>query len=263
MQKSKLDNAGRFDEFYHQFYQDRWNSLKDSFLNESSPVSLSPSLSKPYFLDRASIVAANCLPVKEGDLVLDMCAAPGGKSLVLALKLNGTGHLVSNDRSAARRIRLRNVISESLPENLRQNITVTGHDSTTWGLFEQDTYDCILLDAPCSSERHVIKDETALSQWSPSRPKRLAIQQYAMLSAAFTAVKPGGFILYSTCSICPMENQDVIAKLARKHSGEFEEITDIDDQGEKTEILDHGRIILPDTSANLGPLFFCLLRRTR
>lgn len=256
--KDKDDGKTKFENYYSLIYKDRWSSLKEALLKESTTVSLSDKLVTPYYMDEASIIAASQLPVKEGNHVLDMCAAPGGKTLVLALKLNGTGSLKSNDRSADRRGRLHKVIEDCLPQNFRQNITITGHDSTKWSLYEKDAYDCVLLDAPCSSERHVLNDEKALSIWSPNRPKTLAITQFAMLAAALDAVKVGGYILYSTCSINHVENEDIIAKLYSKRSGRFEEIP-LDDN--LSQQLEHGRIILPDVCENKGPLFFCLLRR--
>lgn len=258
--KAKENGKDKFESYYSEIYKDRWPVLKEAMLTQSTTVSLSDKLLTPYFMDKASIIAAGQLPVKENDSVLDMCAAPGGKTLVLALKLNGTGSLKSNDRSSDRRSRLHKVIESSLPQELRNNITITGHDSTKWSLYEKDVYDCILLDAPCSSERHVINDVKALSIWGLNRPKSLAITQFSMLAAALDAVKTGGYILYSTCSINPMENQDIITKLHKKREGRFEEIELYAENG-ISEKLEHGRIILPDTSDNLGPLFFCLIRR--
>lgn len=255
--KQKLPGAEKFELYYSDIYKDRWESLKTALLQESSPVLLSEKLDSPYFMDKASIEAASFLPVKHGDSVLDMCAAPGGKTLVLALKLEGTGSLVANDRSSARRNRLHNVISSCLSPDFSKNISITGHDSTKWGLYQKDTYDCILLDAPCSSERHVLQDQSALEQWGPNRPKTLAIQQYAMLTAALDASKIGGYILYSTCSVNPLEDELVVEKLCAKRSGRFEEIP-LDTDAER---LSHGYIYLPDKSNGIGPLYFCLLRR--
>lgn len=255
--REKLSGSQKFQSYYSEIYGGRWESLEKALLEDSSPISLSDELASPYYMDRASIRAASYLPVREGDDVLDMCAAPGGKTLVLALRLKGSGSLTSNDRSSQRRNRLHNVIETCLPRDYRDNITVTGHDSTKWGLYEQNRYDCILLDAPCSSERHVLKDGTALSQWGTSRPKTLAIQQFAMLAGALDAVKTGGYILYSTCSINPLENDMVIGKLFSKREGRFEEVmleTDAERQS-------HGYLYLPDRADGTGPLFFCLLRR--
>ncbi len=270
----------KFNSYYSALYGHRWPSLKEAMLCENNPVSLGEALETllmaslevpleapleaPYYMDKASILAASILPIKENNKVLDMCAAPGGKTLVLAMKLNGTGKLISNDRSAQRRTRLAKVINTCLSEKLRQNITITGHDSTTWSLYERNIYDCILLDAPCSSERHVLTDPLALSVWSPSRPKHLAIQQFAMLAAALDAVVDGGYILYSTCSINPIENELVIEKLSKKRKGLFEEVSIEDIAPEVANVSEkcpYGRIILPDFYSSCGPLYFCLLKK--
>ncbi len=262
--KENRTGSQRFEEYYSGIYAQRWSSLKSAFLEESKPVSLSDKLTEPYYMDKASILAANILPISENNTVLDMCAAPGGKTLTIALRLNGTGLLVSNDRSAARRNRLINVLDNCLPESLRSVVKVTGHDSTTWSLHEKDVYDSILLDAPCSSERHVINDQSALSIWSPNRPKMLSKQQFAMLCAALDALKSNGYVLYSTCSICPLENELVIDRLCKKRPGQFEEVDMLEahpELSELSEALDHGRIVLPDSQNGSGPLYFCLLRK--
>lgn len=262
--KEKLSSEERFEEYYRQIYGPRWDCLKEAMLKESSPISLPGDLAEPYYMDKASILAASILPISENSFVLDMCAAPGGKTLVLALKLNGTGSLISNDRSAARRNRLISVVNSCLKPSYRSVVKVTGHDSTTWSLYEKEVYDSILLDAPCSSERHVICDASALSQWSPNRPKQLSTQQFAMLAAAFDAAKDGGYILYSTCSINPVENQMVIEKLHKKRAGLFEEVNMIDinpSLSSESEDCGHGRIVLPDVQNGCGPLYFCLIRK--
>ena len=80
-----------FDDFYFDIYKDRWQGLKESFGKEKENVNLSEELRHPYFLDPASKMVASLLPVKKGDRVLDMCAAPGGKTLSIALRLSGEG----------------------------------------------------------------------------------------------------------------------------------------------------------------------------
>ena len=118
--------------------------------------------------------------------------------------------------------------------------------------------DAILLDAPCSSERHVIQSAQHLAMWSPSRPKRLAIEQYSLLASAFMALRKGGHLLYSTCSVNPQEDEAVVAKLFTRQNGLVEEIMLDDPRAEKRE---HGCIIMPDSSGGLGPLYYCLLRK--
>lgn len=256
--KTKEEGSVLFDAYYHSMYQDRWPLLRHALQQKREPIAFSQGLLKSYYLDEASLVAPRLLNVEHGDMVLDMCAAPGGKTLVLAGALQGTGRLVSNDRSSARRARLHQVIEGHLSESDRSNITVTGHDASRWSLYEQQLYDKVLLDAPCSSERHVLSDTKALQQWSKARPKHLSVMQFAMLASALEAVKIGGLILYSTCSINPMENQQVIEKLEKKRKGRFvlESIS-----LPQAEPLSYGCITLPDSASGKGPLYVCLIRR--
>ncbi|MBQ4501082.1 MAG: RsmB/NOP family class I SAM-dependent RNA methyltransferase [Spirochaetales bacterium] len=261
----KASGEERFEQYYGEIYGSRWPVLREALLKETNPVSLSEKLKEPYYMDKASILAASMLPISENNTVLDMCAAPGGKTLSIALRLNGNGKLISNDRSASRRNRLISVLDTCLSPELRAIVKVTGHDSTTWSLHEKDAYDRVLLDAPCSSERHVLTDKKALAIWSPNRPKQLAIQQFAMLAAALDAAKDDAYILYSTCSICPLENELIIEKLLRKRQGRFEEVDlkglhpELNDSAES---LSHGYIVLPDVQEGAGPLYFCLIRKT-
>ena len=97
-----------------------------------------------------------------------------------------------------------------------------------------------------------------MAMWSPSRPKRLAIEQYALLASAFMAVRPGGFILYSTCSVNIAEDEGVIAKLLKRRGDEAEIIpTEL----EMSEEREYGRMIMPDTADGMGPLYACLIRK--
>ena len=233
--------AAAFDEFYHNIYADRWQTLKKAMLEEKENISYSHNLLRPYFLDEASVLTAFLLPLEENYKVLDMCAAPGGKTLVIASRLDGRGTITANDRSKQRKARLDNVLDEHLD-----------------GLYEKDAYDAVLLDAPCSSERHVMESREHMAMWSANRPKRLAIEQYSLLASAFMAVKNGGYILYSTCSINRGEDEEVIEKLFRKKAGLVEEI---DVQVPFAEKRTHGSIILPDVSDGKGPMYFCLLRK--
>ena len=254
----KEDGATLFEKMYEGLYGSRWPELKRALLKESTPIPFYMASNTPYYMDEASIIAAQILPLKHGDIVLDMCSAPGGKALVLASRLKEDSSLICNDRSSSRRNRLHHVLDTHLEKNVRERISITSHDASKWALYEKDRYDAILLDAPCSSERHVVNNPLLLRQWSNTRPKRLAIQQFAMLCSALEAVKVGGYILYSTCSIQTIENEGVIDKLAKKRKGRYsiEPLPDV--IGEE---VSYGKIILPDTQNNLGPLYICLIRR--
>lgn len=256
MEKDRRKEA--FDTFYRSIWQERYDALREALLKEASPSEFRGNLQKSYYLDRASVLVASLLPLAEGDNVLDMCAAPGGKSLVLLSRAEGKITLTANDRSPDRKLRLDTVLREHTPSSWQQNIRTTCRDASLWGLHEKDAYDAILLDAPCSSERHVLQSEKHMAMWSPSRPKRLAIEQYALLASAFMAVRPGGFILYSTCSVNIAEDEGVIAKLLKRRGDEAEIIpTEL----EMSEEREYGRMIMPDTADGMGPLYACLIRK--
>lgn len=239
--------ASAFDRHFRGVYADRWDRLRTALEAPGRPEAHLEGLLKPYYLDGASVRAARALGVRPGDTVLDMCAAPGGKTLVLALALGGEGSLISNDRSNDRRGRLKRVVAEHLPPALAQAVTVTGYDATRWGLHEQGVYDRILLDAPCSSERHLVHSPTHLADWSPHRTKMLAQQGLALLCAALEALKPGGTLLYSTCSISPEENEGLLGRFATKRPGRF--------------VVLEQNLVLPDTSDGEGPLFWAKIQK--
>ncbi len=212
-----------------------------------------------YALDPASVLVAHALGVAPGERVLDLCAAPGGKSCILAEGLGASGALVANDRSAARRARLQRVLAEWLPGERLAQVRVTGHDGTRWGMHEPEAYERILLDAPCSSERHVLADPRARRQWSPARSRQLAQRQYALLAAAVDALKPGGTLVYATCALVRDENDGVVERTLRsKKRGQGLSVKRVEAPfGEPT---DHGTAILPDTTG-FGPMWFTRLEK--
>lgn len=210
-----------------------------------------------YVMDAASIFAAAALDVQPDDEVLDLCAAPGGKSLILAEALKGSGRLVCNEMSDRRRARLRAVLEDYLPASVQKQVTVTAHDGSKWCLYKQNEFDRILVDAPCSGERHLLEEASEMKLWSPARSKNLAVRQYALLASALAVVRPGGRIVYSTCSISPLENDAVVARLLKKRAGEVRVVSSQFEMGESTE---HGWHLLPDRTG-YGPIYFSVLER--
>ena len=214
-------------------------------------------LALAYAMDPASVIAACALPLDTASDVLDLCAAPGGKSLILAERAPAHARLVLNDRSPERRLRLKKVLLDHLPEHVRARISVTGLDGRSIGVRKPASFDAVLLDAPCSSEEHVLLDQTALSRWSSTRSERLSRDQYALLAAALLAVRPGGYVLYATCALSPLENDGVVGRLLERgrHAARTEPV--VAELGEATEL---GWQILPDRGG-CGPMYFSLLRR--
>ncbi|MCB7317906.1 RsmF rRNA methyltransferase first C-terminal domain-containing protein [Lacrimispora sp. 210928-DFI.3.58] len=167
-----------------------------------------------YYLQEASAMTpAAMLPVEPGDMVLDVCAAPGGKSTELAAKLKGEGMLVSNDISYSR--------ARALLKNLELtgagNICVTSEEpgklAKIWPLF----FDKILVDAPCSGEGMFRRDEDMIKDWEEHGPSYYAPIQREILRQAVSMLKPGGMLLYSTCTFSRMEDEENIEFLLSEY----------------------------------------------
>ena len=277
MKRSKqVSGAAAFEAYYSALFGDRWPTLREALLQETQPVAFSVCSGKPYYLDQASIYAAQALPPIDEGSYLDMCAAPGGKTLVLASGMGQEAHIQANELSRSRRARLLTVLAEHLPPDISTRIEVTGYDAATLPRYRQAYYDRILLDAPCSSERHVITDAKYLACWTPARVKMLAQRQWALLSAAFLLLKPGGFLVYATCALADAENDGVVQKLLKKygkeaavHNGAAAAPYAADTgtaAGNDTKLIASektlfGRRFLPDTCTGAGPLYFSLIEK--
>ena len=253
-----------FDSYYLKQYKETWEVLKSSLKEDKPLVNISEiikevSIKEPYYLDPASVQCALNLPVNKNSDILDMCAAPGGKALITALRLNGSGSLTLNDLSSNRIIRLKKVISEHLDTEVSSNISFSCKDATKIGIRTKNQYDCILLDAPCSSERHVINSPEELAKWSVKRPEIIFACQFSLLCSAYEAVKDRGFILYSTCSLNENENTGVIEKLIRRRKNHVR-IIETEDTLIKSVRLKYGNIILPHIHNFAGPMYYCLLQ---
>ncbi len=166
-----------------------------------------------YYIQEPSAMApAAVLPVEPGDRVLDLCAAPGGKSTELGAKLCGEGLLVSNDISNSRaRALLKNLELFGIP-----NICVTSETpkklADTFGMF----FDKILVDAPCSGEGMFRKDPDLVKSWVEHGPEYYAPIQREILFEAVRMLKPGGLLLYSTCTFARAEDEDTIDWILKK-----------------------------------------------
>jgi 16S rRNA C967 or C1407 C5-methylase (RsmB/RsmF family) len=296
-QKDRRSGAEQFEDYYSQLFGARWAALKKALLEEAVYVSYDAGGEERYFLDPASVLAAKSLPLAGAKNILDMCAAPGGKTLVIASTMDLNSRLDSNERSPDRKQRLDRVVHDSLPAERAALVRTSCSDGATWCTRQSECYDRILLDAPCSSERHVLCDPKYLSQWSPNRIKSLAMEQWALLSSAWRLLSPDGCLLYATCALSPKENDEVVARLFTKFDG-VESVwkdSSIEEIGFNTEFVVNrqpheaaahevaahevaaheaaahltlrpekttfGCHVLPDTSNGAGPLYFSLLHK--
>ncbi len=241
------------------------NLLSERFITEEAARKLSlqsPDKNQFYFLDLASLLPPLSLAPKPGERCLDMCAAPGGKTLVLANLMaphdGSEFDLIANEISIERRSRLIRVLKEQLPDKIFRQIKITAHDAAKWCLYQKDFYDKILLDAPCSGERYFILDSKEILVWTKKRSQNMGVRQFSLLASAFECLKCEGSVVYSTCSISPFENDEVIRKLLKKRKGRVEILTSKFPIGEATEF---GWQILPDFSSGFGPIYFSHIKR--
>lgn len=252
---------------YEGIFGDRFPVLLASLEGESNSVDFSEGLLRPYRMDRASVFAARCLALPERGRILDACAAPGGKTLVLASRIAAVPGLsiTANEVSMERGRRLRAVLAEHLPPDLLGRVSVTGFDAAARARREREAWEAILLDAPCSSERHVLASPSRLAQWTAARVRNLAARQWSLLSAAFLLLKPGGCLVYSTCALSPEENDGVVGRLPAKYGDRvgFEPITKQEAGAEAPalEATAYGVHILPDAAAGAGPMYVARIRK--
>ena len=167
-----------------------------------------------YYLQEPSAMApAAFLPVEPGDRVLDLCAAPGGKSTALAARLQGEGFLLSNDISASRcKPLLKNMEMAGVTNSV---ITCEAPEKLA-GRFA-GYFDKVLVDAPCSGEGMFRREPSMVKSWSAEEVKRYAVLQREILFHAAQMLRPGGYLLYSTCTFAKEEDEQTVEYFLEQH----------------------------------------------
>lgn len=159
-----------------------------------------------YIQEPSAMTPASVIPIEEGDFVLDICAAPGGKSTELAAKLHGTGLLVSNDISNSRaKALLKNLELFGVP-----NMLVVSEPSNVIADYFEGFFDKILIDAPCSGEGMFRKSSSMVKAWESNGVDMFVNLQQSILREMVRALKPGGTLVYSTCTFSPDENEQAM-----------------------------------------------------
>ena len=168
-----------------------------------------------YYIQEPSAMApAELLDVQPGERVLDLCAAPGGKSTQIAAKLMGRGLLICNEIHPARA----KILSENIERMGICNAMVTNETPKHLAELFPDYFDKILVDAPCSGEGMFRKNQTACEEWSPENVELCAQRQDEILDYAAGMLRPGGRLVYSTCTFAPTENEGSISRFLDRHS---------------------------------------------
>jgi NOL1/NOP2/sun family putative RNA methylase len=167
-----------------------------------------------YIQEPSAMSAAALLAPKPGMRVLDLCAAPGGKSTQLATYLGDSGLLVSNEINTQRS----RILSQNIERMGIKNAIVTNEDSFVLASHFPGFFNAIQVDAPCSGEGMFRKLPEAIEQWSMENVAICAARQKEILDNAAVMLKPGGVIVYSTCTFSREENEDVIEYFLERHT---------------------------------------------
>ncbi len=162
-----------------------------------------------YFVfDPISLVPCLAMDPREGDRILDMCAAPGTKTFILSYLTNNKTDIIANDIDRHRVLRLKNNISR---------FNIDAEVSNLSGRKLQGTFNKIILDAPCSGEGMINKKEKLFRTWSEKRIKLFSKKQKKLIKHAFEILEKDGILVYSTCTFSQEENEDVVDFLLKKH----------------------------------------------
>lgn len=166
-----------------------------------------------YIQEPSAMLPAEMLDVRPGHRVLDLCAAPGGKSTQLAARMQGEGVLVANDNAAERAKALARNVELAGIRNAVVLCEEPGRIAERFGAW----FDRVLVDAPCSGEGMFRKDPGMIRQWERRPVREYAEMQLEILRDAAQLVAPGGRLVYSTCTFNPRENEGVIARFLAEH----------------------------------------------
>ncbi|XP_052400853.1 tRNA (cytosine(34)-C(5))-methyltransferase, mitochondrial [Carassius gibelio] len=225
-------------------------------------------LKQYYLLNAASLLPVLSLNVKEGERVLDLCAAPGGKSLAV-LQTATPGLLQCNEVDQHRHDWLLKTLESYVPPRLRHLLSVTHLDGRSIGKTRPGAYDKVLVDAPCSNDRSWLytPDTHQGEMWLKERTQ-LPLLQKELLCSALAAVRPGGVVVYSTCTMSRAENQSVVEAVLASYQGV--ELLELEPHLIDS-LSDHfcfahfhpsvGQLVIPQKGQTWGPMYVSRLRR--
>ncbi|XP_070998166.1 tRNA (cytosine(34)-C(5))-methyltransferase, mitochondrial-like [Oncorhynchus clarkii lewisi] len=228
---------------------------------------------KPYYLmNAASLLPVLALGVEEGDRVLDLCSAPGGKALAI-LQTADPALLCCNEMDPHRRDWLTKTLESFIPQSLSSTVTVSNQDGRNFGQSEAGMYDKVLLDAPCSNDRSWLFSGPGGEQHGAVRLReraRLPTLQTQLLRSALAALRPGGVAVYSTCTLSRSENQEVVEAVLNTCPGV--ELQDLEEEL-ALPLQEHftftplghtpslGLLVVPQQGQTWGPMFLSRIKR--
>lgn len=177
---------------------------------------------RAYLINPSSLIPPHVLAPNPDDAVLDLCAAPGGKTLQLAARIAtrpGAGHLAAVEAVRPRFFKLQGIL-DRYGALARPGVRLFMKDGRHVGGAVPERFDKILVDAPCSSEARFDSDDAGtFSHWSPRKVAECAFKQRGLLDSALAALKVGGTVVYCTCSFSPEENEETVLAALAAHEG--------------------------------------------
>ncbi len=206
------------------FYEDGFSAKGNYSLGNH----MTHGLGLIYVQEVASMIPVITLDPRPGEIVLDLCAAPGSKTTQIAQLMKNSGLLVANEIN---RKRMRGLIHNIKRCGLMNEVVITMNGQKIDRAFT-DYFDRILIDAPCSAEGTVRKSKAVLYHWGTRNIQRMSRLQVGLLVSAFRALRPGGSMVYSTCTVAPEENEMVVSYLLERFTEA--EILPIEIEGFKT-----------------------------
>ncbi|XP_068122256.1 tRNA (cytosine(34)-C(5))-methyltransferase, mitochondrial isoform X2 [Hyperolius riggenbachi] len=213
-----------------------------------------------YMLNASSLLPVFALDAKDGETVLDMCAAPGGKSIAL-LQSASLGHLHCNEPDLHRHMWLRKTLESFVPPSRTDVLSTSCLDGRLMGKLTARSYDKVLVDAPCSNDRSwLFSSETESAKSRISERKALPELQTELLGSAINALRPGGTLVYSTCTLSKAENSDVISNILNSRtdvaSVDLSHMTRAFSQDFTfAPQIPYGLLVVPDKGKSWGPMF--------
>ena len=200
--------------------------VKNAFIYDKDELDLGKSIYHElgcfYLQEPSAMVPAFLLNPQKGDIVLDLCAAPGGKSMQASLLMENEGLIIANDIARSRAY----AISENAERLGRGNLLITSNDFST--IYERflNHFDKIIIDAPCSGSGMFRKEDKMLQDWTYQKVLRCAEIQKDLILMSYQMLKPGGKMVYSTCSFSYEENEEVIDYLLNNSDAVLLDIED-------------------------------------
>ncbi|XP_036412145.1 5-methylcytosine rRNA methyltransferase NSUN4 isoform X1 [Colossoma macropomum] len=227
-----------------------------------------------YLLDAASVLPVLALDVQPGHSVLDLCAGPGGKTLAL-LQAQAVRFLWANDLSGSRTARLRRTLQSYLPRELltEDRVYITSLDGRQWRNKDEHQFDKVLVDVPCTTDRHSLmeEDNNIFKRSRTKERQKLPLLQMELLLAGIQATRPGGHVLYSTCSLSQLQNQCVVEQAISVAQQEMDITVQVQNLSSFVQLFSDtfhfapqpavGELVLPHLCANFGPIYMCKLQR--